>query len=606
MRLEKSHLNSRASLAGVVYIHSQSYGNHMLFKIKPILADQKYRDSLYHFHMADPDTSFTTYLQSAAQRKKEEFLETTMQLIRFEHLASSARELFRCMQMLRSTVAIASTAKTEALWACLNILFQQQSEIKTLNIDAEIIADQDTKLFVLLAKTYSYLNLAQYKEAKEFAHKSLKTNPSDKTAKVFYQISDFMLGSAISNKTALNKAFLHAVMYNLDSIAMTLFSLGAQLTTQDIYGYNALHYSVINGNRNLCSQLLPNITANSRTNDGYTPLHCAAAQNDVELIRLLCTHKANVNLNTTDNGITPIYTAVYFRRLEAFRQLVWLHAKFNSSLLYPAVYIGDNNLILQELISTHGLNVNYTDTNGDTPLYYATMVYYNQPAAAMLITNGAWVDIGAGSQLPITGFYEKEGMNVRMLHGLENYLTEWLYESDHYELLKLILNSHPDEIERLADRFSGYKEQPEEFDNEDSEDSEDSEESEELSENDRSDISEKVRSSACQRPEIPPFSLPWRFNENYIKLVNDFFDKNLHPAITAEHFCFDNADAQAFLRESRLTSAKYLAACTNNKKRAQTSILAPDSPLFSQKAQLSQRTEDAVEPTINWEFGFLI
>ena len=89
---------------------------------------------------------------------------------------------------------------------------------------------------------------------------------------------------------------------------------------------------------------------------GKTPLHCAAIQSNVEIVRLLCDHGADVEART-NNGVGPLHLAV-----------------FNGHIS-----------IVKELIEERNAEVNARDDERRTALWWASN---NPTIAAYLISRG--------------------------------------------------------------------------------------------------------------------------------------------------------------------------------------------------------------------------
>ena len=102
----------------------------------------------------------------------------------------------------------------------------------------------------------------------------------------------------------------------------------------------------------------------SKDEDGFTPLHLAAANGYRDMAELLVTNKADPNAK--DNG--------------------------QSTPLHQAVAAGGEHLDLLELLITHQADVNAADINGLTPLHYATLADDGK-AVKLLLTHGAHPDV---------------------------------------------------------------------------------------------------------------------------------------------------------------------------------------------------------------------
>ncbi len=102
----------------------------------------------------------------------------------------------------------------------------------------------------------------------------------------------------------------------------------------------------------------------SKDEDGFTPLHLAAANGYKEMAELLLASKADVNAK--DNS--------------------------ESTPLHQAVAAGRQHAELLEVLIARKADVNAADTNGLTPLHYATLAD-NGKAAKLLLTHGAHPDV---------------------------------------------------------------------------------------------------------------------------------------------------------------------------------------------------------------------
>lgn len=61
---------------------------------------------------------------------------------------------------------------------------------------------------------------------------------------------------------------------------------------------------------------------NAVNDQGYTPLHLAAARGDVGTLRILLSHGANVRFKTLQKGDTALYVAAYWSQPQAVQLLL--------------------------------------------------------------------------------------------------------------------------------------------------------------------------------------------------------------------------------------------------------------------------------------------
>jgi ankyrin repeat protein len=109
---------------------------------------------------------------------------------------------------------------------------------------------------------------------------------------------------------------------------------------------------------------LVNAVSTRAENTGFTALHMAAGEGKKDVVELLISKQADVNLAKKPNNISPLHYAV----------------------------LGGNVDVLKMLIEK-GAEVNAKDVAGQTPLFLAT-IKKNPDVVKLLITSGADVDAG--------------------------------------------------------------------------------------------------------------------------------------------------------------------------------------------------------------------
>lgn len=108
--------------------------------------------------------------------------------------------------------------------------------------------------------------------------------------------------------------------------------------------------------------------------DGATALWCAAGAGHFEVVRLLVSHRANVNHTTITNS-TPLRAACFDGRLDIVRYLVEHAAdisitnKYNNTCLMIAAYKGHTDVV--KFLLEQGANANAKAHCGATALHFA-------------------------------------------------------------------------------------------------------------------------------------------------------------------------------------------------------------------------------------------
>ncbi len=125
---------------------------------------------------------------------------------------------------------------------------------------------------------------------------------------------------------------------------------------------------------------------------GRRPLHVAAAQGELVVVKLLLKHGAEINAQDS-NGRTPIYTAIMEGRTQLAALLIKHGAAFDSDVLLDQAVA--NNVIDRDIVRflvESGANINHLNTNGSTPLIEA-IGRDNRVLVKHLISQGADVNM---------------------------------------------------------------------------------------------------------------------------------------------------------------------------------------------------------------------
>lgn len=134
---------------------------------------------------------------------------------------------------------------------------------------------------------------------------------------------------------------------------------------------------------------------NSADEEGWVPLHSAASIGNAEIVEILLSRGADVNLKN-DGGRTALHYAASKGWLKIAEILlshgakIDLKDKVGCSPLHRAASTGNSELC--ELLIEEGAEVDATDKAGQTPLMNA-VICENKEVALLLIRHGANVDV---------------------------------------------------------------------------------------------------------------------------------------------------------------------------------------------------------------------
>ena len=162
------------------------------------------------------------------------------------------------------------------------------------------------------------------------------------------------------------------------------------------YGLTQLHHCVWNGLTSGVERLLSirNINVNVKSVHGATPLHYAASNGHIEIVRLLLQNGAEVNVRSI-NGYTPLHSAAFYGYVDILHLLVEKGADLEAQdlngqrALHYSAWHGHLPFI-QELVSRYHVDINARENDGRTALSMA-MSYDRTAAAAFLRAKGGIV-----------------------------------------------------------------------------------------------------------------------------------------------------------------------------------------------------------------------
>jgi ankyrin repeat protein len=136
----------------------------------------------------------------------------------------------------------------------------------------------------------------------------------------------------------------------------------------------AVGSAVISGDVYSLAQTVNKDNVNS-VQDGVTPLFTAVALNKTDVVKLLIDKGADVNLPIA-NGSTPLVTAITMAGDPIKKMLIDAGADVNKGSTQGVVplmiALGMKQTVIARLLLDKGANVNYVSAAGDTPLMMAT------------------------------------------------------------------------------------------------------------------------------------------------------------------------------------------------------------------------------------------
>ena len=212
-----------------------------------------------------------------------------------------------------------------------------------------------------------------------------------------------------ANQSLLNTALIDKLPKSVALFKRTIHDRVKKLFTFKTFIKElALHKAVKKSDKNLIAKLLKKgQDVSAVDNNGFTSLHIAAQQGNVDVVELLLREGINVAINIKDNrGLTPLHWAIQNGHSEVVKILLQnMHLKEMKNIadhngmtpLHMAVYNSHNNessveivkMLLQHLDPQ---SINLQDIDGLTALHWAVL-NGNRKIITILSDNGANADI---------------------------------------------------------------------------------------------------------------------------------------------------------------------------------------------------------------------
>ena len=227
---------------------------------------------------------------------------------------------------------------------------------------------------------------------------------ADHAAAVRYLVSHGADINAVAKGDEGQTPLIEAAWHGDADLVKYLIAAGANVDDVDSPGDTALEVAVANGDKDLAVvSLLVSAGAKLNTVDKqhYTPLEWAVDHRDLNMVRILVVHGADVN-----NGggtIPPLTLAAEMENFDVVRYLVKAHANVDPQNAMPPLLgaiVGngdkaDKAQIVQYLLR-HGANVNGADNLNNKPLCVVVR-RGDSKIASLLLSAGADVNAVSGS-----------------------------------------------------------------------------------------------------------------------------------------------------------------------------------------------------------------
>ncbi len=254
------------------------------------------------------------------------------------------------------------------------LVFFRNIFINKLGMDQNYTKDSLGYISFLSLKWLSY----------NFCH---KCNPCLQKAKVLkIEINELIEKFTFKEKINLEDLFFRGI--NRKYLSLILFLvLNAEVNLNSVnqYGDNALIMATLSGDLSIVKILIKaGLQVNDKNNNDDTALHIASSNNE-DLVNILLTHKAEVNVCNKMNR-TPLMNAVLANKVRVAQVLLSTGANVNinsidrKTALMIAVDWGNNDMVKFLLNNSIDINTNFRNRDGETALVIAERKQFTEIA----------------------------------------------------------------------------------------------------------------------------------------------------------------------------------------------------------------------------------
>ena len=273
-----------------------------------------------------------------------------------------------------------------------------------------------------------------------------------------------------NEKTALHVAAEHDQL----DITQELVKRGAKLNIPDHYLYTPIHWACGQNKKNTLEYLLTNKKIEMELPDkwGSVPLHTAAANGYLNIVKTLHLSGANLNCLETDNK-QPVHVAALNGHLSVVKYLLTNKASLNTDdtgalPLHRAAQAGHTDVV-NYLLTTK--NINLMTLNKQTPLHLAVLGSHLE-TTRLLLENSASIiirnkkgktalEIATNNLKTISQSTDQDKKNTKqkvekIIELFTPYLTEaseQLKMAAHTTLFNAIIHGNLDRVKKCIERY---------------------------------------------------------------------------------------------------------------------------------------------------------
>lgn len=156
---------------------------------------------------------------------------------------------------------------------------------------------------------------------------------------------------------------------------------GININVSEQSGRIALHYAIWHGHPEIAYYLInqgADVNALYNANGGLTPLCCAAEYGDLELLKYLIQHGADIRYEDESSGSSPLRSAAYKGNLEIFKYLAeQAPEKFDWQPSLSYAIVGGNPELVKYVVENKKANVNKETSYWGYPIHTAAERWSN-------------------------------------------------------------------------------------------------------------------------------------------------------------------------------------------------------------------------------------